>query len=67
LNFLGLTNLLDHPGPRPLSATEFMAVQVNIAEAKAKLSSLLSRALAGEEIIIARAGVFAEYGIPVLW
>jgi antitoxin (DNA-binding transcriptional repressor) of toxin-antitoxin stability system len=44
-----------------------MAVQVNIAEAKAKLSSLLSRALAGEEIIIARAGVFAEYGIPVLW
>jgi antitoxin (DNA-binding transcriptional repressor) of toxin-antitoxin stability system len=44
-----------------------MVVQVNIAEAKAKLSSLLGRALAGEEIIIARAGVFAEYGIPVLW
>ena len=33
-----------------------MAVQVNIAEAKAKLSALLDRALAGEEIIIARAG-----------
>jgi prevent-host-death family protein len=33
-----------------------MAVQINIAEAKAKLSSLLDRALAGEEIIIARAG-----------
>jgi len=33
-----------------------MVVQVNIAEAKAKLSSLLDRALAGEEIIIARAG-----------
>jgi prevent-host-death family protein len=33
-----------------------MAVQVNIAEAKAKLSSLLDRALAGEEIVIARAG-----------
>ena len=33
-----------------------MAAQINIAEAKAKLSSLLARALAGEEIIIARAG-----------
>jgi prevent-host-death family protein len=30
--------------------------QVNIAEAKAKLSELLDRALAGEEIVIARAG-----------
>ena len=33
-----------------------MAIQVNIAEAKAKLSSLLNRALAGEEVVIARAG-----------
>jgi prevent-host-death family protein len=33
-----------------------MAMQVNIAEAKAKLSALLDRALAGEEIVIARAG-----------
>lgn len=33
-----------------------MAAQVNIAEAKAKLSSLLDRALAGEDIVIARAG-----------
>ena len=33
-----------------------MACQVNIAEAKAKLSELLNRALAGEEIVIARAG-----------
>jgi hypothetical protein len=33
-----------------------MAVQVNIAEAEAKLSALLDRALAGEEIVIARAG-----------
>jgi prevent-host-death family protein len=33
-----------------------MAVQVNIAEAKAKLSSLLDPALAGEEVVIARAG-----------
>ena len=29
---------------------------VNIAEAKAKLSELLDRAMAGEEIVIARAG-----------
>jgi prevent-host-death family protein len=33
-----------------------MTCQVNIAEAKAKLSELLDRALAGEEIVIARAG-----------
>jgi len=33
-----------------------MAVQINITEAKAKLSSLLDRALAGEEIVIARVG-----------
>jgi prevent-host-death family protein len=33
-----------------------MACQVNIAEAKAKLSELLDRALVGEEIVIARAG-----------
>jgi prevent-host-death family protein len=33
-----------------------MAIQVNIAEAKAKLSELVARAEAGEEVIIARAG-----------
>jgi prevent-host-death family protein len=33
-----------------------MPTQFNLAEAKAKLSELLDRALAGEEIIIARAG-----------
>jgi prevent-host-death family protein len=33
-----------------------MGYQVNLAEAKAKLSELLDRALAGEEIVIARAG-----------
>jgi|SRR5580704_1785767 prevent-host-death family protein len=33
-----------------------MTAQFNIAEAKAKLSELLDRALAGEEVIIARAG-----------
>jgi prevent-host-death family protein len=33
-----------------------MTTQFNIAEAKAKLSELLDRALAGEEIVIARSG-----------
>ncbi|HEV2187375.1 MAG TPA: type II toxin-antitoxin system prevent-host-death family antitoxin [Stellaceae bacterium] len=33
-----------------------MTVQFNVAEAKAKLSELLDRALGGEEVIIARAG-----------
>ena len=33
-----------------------MTSQFNIAEAKAKLSQLLDRALAGEEIVIARSG-----------
>lgn len=33
-----------------------MTAQFNIAEAKAKLSELLDRAVGGEEIIIARAG-----------
>jgi prevent-host-death family protein len=33
-----------------------MTAQFNIAEAKAKLSELLDRALDGEEIVIARAG-----------
>jgi prevent-host-death family protein len=31
-------------------------LSVNIAEAKAKLSELIDRALAGEDIVIARAG-----------
>jgi prevent-host-death family protein len=33
-----------------------MSAQFNLAEAKAELSELLDRALAGEEIIIARSG-----------
>lgn len=33
-----------------------MATQMNIAEAKAKLSSLVQKALDGEEVIIARDG-----------
>ena len=33
-----------------------MTAQFNVAEAKAKLSELLDRAVAGEDIVIARAG-----------
>ncbi|MGZ8364496.1 MAG: type II toxin-antitoxin system Phd/YefM family antitoxin [Caulobacteraceae bacterium] len=33
-----------------------MSVQINIAEAKAKLSELVARAEAGEEVVLARAG-----------
>ena len=33
-----------------------MTESINVAEAKAKLSSLIDRAAAGEEIVIARAG-----------
>lgn len=40
---------MDYVGPMP--------VQMNIAEAKAKLSSLVQKALDGEEVIIARDGV----------
>lgn len=42
-----------------------MATQINIAEAKAKLSALLDRALAGEEIVIARAGEPLARLVPV--
>jgi len=42
-----------------------MTVQINIAGAKAKLSSLLDRALAGEEIIIARAGKPLARLVPI--
>jgi prevent-host-death family protein len=42
-----------------------MAVHINVAEAKAKLSSLLDRALAGEEIVIARAGKPLARLVPV--
>jgi prevent-host-death family protein len=34
----------------------YMTAQFNVAEAKAKLSELLDRAVGGEEIVIARAG-----------
>jgi len=42
-----------------------MTLQVKIAEAKAKLSSLLDQALAGEEVIIARAGKPLARLVPV--
>lgn len=42
-----------------------MACQINIAEAKAKLSELLDRALAGEEVVIARAGKPLARLVPV--
>jgi prevent-host-death family protein len=42
-----------------------VAAQINIAEAKAKLSSLLDRAVAGEEIVIARAGKPLARLVPV--
>lgn len=42
-----------------------MATQINVAEAKAKLSELLDRALAGEEIVIARAGKPLARLLPV--
>jgi prevent-host-death family protein len=41
-----------------------MAVQMNVAEAKAKLSELISRAEAGEEVIIARDGIPAVVLTP---
>jgi prevent-host-death family protein len=40
-------------------------MQVNIAEAKAKLSELVARAEAGEEIVIARHGKVAVRLAPV--
>ncbi len=42
-----------------------MTCQLNIAEAKAKLSELIDRALAGEEIVIARAGKPLARLVPV--
>lgn len=42
-----------------------MTSQINVAEAKAKLSELLDRALAGEEIVVARAGKPLVRLVPV--
>jgi prevent-host-death family protein len=49
------------PGRREIE----MACQINVAEAKAKLSELLDRAVAGEEIVIARAGKPLARLVPV--
>lgn len=43
-----------------------MTVQMNVAEAKAKLSELLAAVDAGEEVIIARGGVPAARLVPVV-
>ncbi len=42
-----------------------MTVQMNVAEAKAKLSALLAAVDAGEEVIIARGGVPAARLVPI--
>lgn len=42
-----------------------MATQVNIGEAKTHLSSLLERAAAGEEVIIANANVPVARLVPI--
>lgn len=42
-----------------------MSTQVNVAEAKAKLSDLMERALGGEDIVIARAGTPRVRLVPV--
>jgi prevent-host-death family protein len=42
-----------------------MTYQVNVAEAKAKLSELIDRALAGEKIVVARAGKALVRLVPV--
>ncbi len=42
-----------------------MSWQINIAEAKAKLSELIDRALTGEEIVVARAGKPLVRLVPV--
>lgn len=41
-------------------------MQMNVAEAKAKLSQLLSAVDAGEEVIIARDGVPAARLVPIV-
>ena len=41
-----------------------MTMQMNVAEAKAKLSELLAAVDAGEEVIIARGGVPAARLVP---
>lgn len=42
-----------------------MTVQMNVAEAKAKLSELLAAVEAGEDVIIAQGGVPAARLVPI--
>lgn len=42
-----------------------MVTQVNVSEAKAKLSELLDAALAGREVVIARAGRPVARLVPI--
>ena len=42
-----------------------MSVQVNIYEAKSKFSKLISQAIAGEEIIIAKSGKPVAKIVPI--
>ena len=44
-----------------------MITQVNVHEAKTHLSRLLRRVLAGEEIVIARAGKPVARLVPIHW
>jgi prevent-host-death family protein len=64
-----LTNSLDHLARwhhvRDSVEGREVTLQVNIAEAKAKLSSLLDRALTGEDVVIARAGKPLARLVPV--
>src|SRR5665213_123015 len=55
--FTDLTNLTNAPSFRSTTAgTETMGKPVNIYDAKTRLSELVDRAAAGEEIVIAKAG-----------
>jgi antitoxin (DNA-binding transcriptional repressor) of toxin-antitoxin stability system len=64
-----LTNLLDHLVPHAISARpagdQSHDSAGHIAEVKAKLSLLLNRALAGEEVVTARAGKPLAWLTPV--
>lgn len=42
-----------------------MVIMMNVAEAKAKLSQLLDAAMAGDEVVIARAGTAVARLVPV--
>lgn len=44
---------------------DYMPVQMNVAEAKARLSALIDAALAGDDVVIARDGRPAVKLVPV--